>query len=115
MSAPVAATKVCGKCGVEKNLADFYRNNRKKDGHTWQCKECARAYQAARNAQLRAEMGDAAYRALRNGQTRAWRRDNPESAAKHQRPRHTAIRHLIEAHRDEYERLLLLAKRGEIS
>lgn len=32
--------KRCSKCGVEKQLKDFYRDKTKKDGHQALCKEC---------------------------------------------------------------------------
>ena len=38
--------KRCGKCGVEKPLAEFSKGNHKKDGLQYQCKECNRKYYA---------------------------------------------------------------------
>jgi hypothetical protein len=32
--------KICSKCGIEKELSDFYKNNDHKDGHYSQCKDC---------------------------------------------------------------------------
>ena len=33
-------TKICKKCCLEKQLVDFYRNNKMKDGYLNHCKEC---------------------------------------------------------------------------
>lgn len=35
--------KVCPTCGTEKELEEFHRDSRSKDGHTRDCKHCARA------------------------------------------------------------------------
>ena len=37
--------KTCKKCGKAKPITEFDKNKNSKDGHTWQCKECRRAYQ----------------------------------------------------------------------
>lgn len=40
----VPETKVCSKCGQRKELIEFYRNKKSKDGFAYQCKQCADAY-----------------------------------------------------------------------
>ena len=35
-------TKICSKCGEEKPLGEFYKNNSSKDGLYAYCKECSR-------------------------------------------------------------------------
>lgn len=37
--------KTCKKCGKAKPITEFDKNKNNKDGHSWQCKECRRAYQ----------------------------------------------------------------------
>lgn len=37
-------TKICGKCQVEKPLAEFCKNKAMTDGLTWQCRACTKAY-----------------------------------------------------------------------
>lgn len=39
-------TKVCGGCGVEKPLSDFYKAPANQDGYNNRCKDCLRAYRA---------------------------------------------------------------------
>lgn len=38
-------TKVCSKCGEEKDIDEFSNNKSRRDGKLEQCKECARMYQ----------------------------------------------------------------------
>ncbi len=40
ISSVVKTTKVCIKCGVEKELSEYGKDKRHKDGRTSQCKEC---------------------------------------------------------------------------
>jgi len=35
-------TKTCFKCGIEKNLEDFYKHKEMSDGHINKCKECTK-------------------------------------------------------------------------
>ena len=37
--------KTCGKCKVEKDEAEFWKNNNYKDGLDFRCKSCVREYQ----------------------------------------------------------------------
>lgn len=32
--------KICSKCLIEKNVCEFHKHNREKDGYFYQCKEC---------------------------------------------------------------------------
>ena len=36
--------KICNKCKQEKELTEFYKNKKRKDGHSTWCKECDREY-----------------------------------------------------------------------
>lgn len=38
------STKRCTKCGIEKDLSEFYRNKGTKDGHLAHCKKCHNEY-----------------------------------------------------------------------
>lgn len=33
-------TKLCSKCGVEKDVGEFYKSKVTKDGYMYHCKEC---------------------------------------------------------------------------
>lgn len=37
-------TKICTKCGIEKELSEFYKDKSKPDGHRPNCKECIKIY-----------------------------------------------------------------------
>jgi hypothetical protein len=41
---PELSTKRCTKCGKEKPVSEFYKNNHVKDGLSLQCKGCAKSY-----------------------------------------------------------------------
>lgn len=43
-------TKVCSKCGVEKEVGEFHANRRTKDGKRALCKACVREHNKARYA-----------------------------------------------------------------
>ena len=48
-------TKVCTKCRKEQQVSDYSKNQNNADGlHAW-CKNCTRAYQKARRAELKAK------------------------------------------------------------
>lgn len=40
----VKMTKVCSRCGVEKELGEFYKNKNNKDERGVWCKECMKAW-----------------------------------------------------------------------
>ena len=41
-------TKVCIKCGEEKELKDFYKNKTTKDGYANACKSCVKKYERSK-------------------------------------------------------------------
>lgn len=43
--------KKCSKCGVAKELAEFYADRQKKDGRAYVCKECDKAKQKKRRGE----------------------------------------------------------------
>lgn len=61
------ATKVCPKCGYEKDTGEFYKNKTSRDGLQSQCKECLRAYHESHREQNRAR-------------SRAWREKHGQSS-----------------------------------
>lgn len=44
--------KVCKKCGVEKDLSDFYKKPRMADGHLNHCIPCVKAYEKQRRLKV---------------------------------------------------------------
>jgi hypothetical protein len=38
--------KKCPKCGIVKDISDFHKNNKTKDGYACHCKECRKIYKA---------------------------------------------------------------------
>ncbi|KYC46395.1 MAG: hypothetical protein AMQ74_01849 [Candidatus Methanofastidiosum methylothiophilum] len=38
------ATKICSKCGIEKDISEFQKNNHNKDGLRGWCRSCGRKY-----------------------------------------------------------------------
>jgi 5-methylcytosine-specific restriction endonuclease McrA len=45
-------TKVCSKCGIEKSLSEFHKNNRNKLGVDSRCKQCKSEYARKRQREL---------------------------------------------------------------
>lgn len=62
-------TKICTKCGEEKELDLFFNNKSKKDGKQSQCKECVREA----NRKYRLENPEKATESVRK-----WQLENPE-------------------------------------
>jgi len=54
--------KTCSRCGLEKDLTDFYRDRRHRDGYRSDCKAChtpvVRKYQATKNGKAVARLSD---------------------------------------------------------
>jgi len=40
------ATKICSKCGIEKDISEFNRHINRKDGLHTECRECRREYRS---------------------------------------------------------------------
>ena len=45
--------KICSKCHKTKKISEFYKDSTNKDGHTYQCKECNKAYQVIQKRKVR--------------------------------------------------------------
>lgn len=46
--------KICAKCGIEKDVGEFYKDSSTKDGLHIQCKACVKAYQEANRKKIAA-------------------------------------------------------------
>lgn len=46
-------TKVCIKCEIEKDIDDFFRDRRLKDGRFGRCKQCSKEWVASREVKAR--------------------------------------------------------------
>ncbi len=105
------ASKVCGRCRVEKPMSEFYVNRANADGRAWECKACAlervRLNRQERIKRLgldvvreRERQQKAAHHARTGGENRsaAWSRVRSE-----------VIKDMIEAHRAEYEARMKVA------
>ena len=116
MSAVDFPTKVCSLCGDDKPLSQFYKNRVRRDGLDGWCADCKREATKRSIARRRAEIGADAWKKHQRDIQRKYRRNESNRERNRQINRRiaTATRHLRERHRDEYEHLLLLAKRGEI-
>ena len=93
--------KACTKCLKTKTLSDFYKAKANKDGYTYMCKECAKAYEAknrvkyAKRRKAYNENNKEAV-ALRR---RLWVLDNAESVAESQ----AKYRLKTQKHQREYQ------------
>lgn len=53
------SAKICKRCGIEKDIDDFYKHKEMGDGHLNICKECKRLYSAWYNSTDRGKATDA--------------------------------------------------------
>lgn len=108
-------TKTCPKCGESKNPSQFGRDRTRADGLQCWCGDCSRRASNQRRLARLAEDPDAERRRQRENVKRY--RSTPEGRRRSReqgRRQRLAIKHLIANHHEEYERLLLLARRGEL-
>ncbi|MBV8960377.1 MAG: endonuclease VII domain-containing protein [Actinobacteria bacterium] len=95
--------KRCTSCGEEKNLTDFPKDRRRRDGHFPYCKKCHAEYQAAIRAGWSSTEWEA-NRAHHRDRYWKWRASDPEGTA-------AAIRAAAQLRRygltpEDYQRLL---------
>lgn len=75
--------KTCSKCGIEKELGEFYKDKSKKDGHASRCRECNRAVGASwrKDNQERKRKSDADYYAANKSRVKKraakWFKEQP--------------------------------------
>jgi hypothetical protein len=110
--------KVCRRCGVEKELSEFYKRPQMADGHLNYCKVCRRGYQKNRPPEAIAEI-----ERCRNQRTarkahlarnlKKWRQENPSKAAV-QRNRNRAMRLRREGHYTAAEFKALCEEYGNV-
>lgn len=56
MELPPPATKKCSKCGIEKPLTDFYKDNARPDGLSCYCKQCRKIMNAQRDRRKKVDV-----------------------------------------------------------
>ena len=103
-------TKVCSKCGLEKSLSEFYKDNQKKDGLTSICKICTnnrvKIYKEENSEKVK-ESKQKHY--LKNKDkysnlNQKWKKENPEYMSNYSKLYYVKNREiLIECSRNYYE------------
>src|SRR5260370_4586346 len=74
--------KTCTKCGIEKELGEFYPRANAKDGRRNDCIACQKARTRAWSIANRPKANEAKYRWKKaNDYNRRWAKDNPEKVA----------------------------------
>ena len=83
-------SKICAKCGIEKELIEFPKDKNKKDGHTSSCKNCKKEYRDS-NKELISLIGKRYRDKNRDSELvrqANYRRENRESIRKKDRERY---------------------------
>lgn len=109
--------KVCVKCGIEKDLEEFRKHKRTKDGRDSWCKDCYRIYmqrwgadpvnRKQKNEASRQWIANPANRKRNSEMKRQWKKNNPERQREANRRRH-AIKQSVDAEKID---LLVLYER----
>lgn len=73
-------TKVCFRCGIEKDISEFHNNKRNKDGHKGTCKKCCRLYVDEHIEEKREYEREHKwkYKSIKNKASKKYRDNNPE-------------------------------------
>jgi hypothetical protein len=99
-------TKVCSKCGIEKPATTdfFHRDEKAKDGLSYQCKECAkqRANEWAQTNRGRIAQRHQDNKERENERSRQWRLKNKSRKEDYQREWRDANKDLIAEQRRQY-------------
>jgi hypothetical protein len=115
MAAVELAFKHCPDCDTTKPVAEFHRHPKTRDRLQVRCKPCFNAYERERRATRRAAMGEEAWLEYQRQIIRRHRQKTGNVQGKaYARDKFRAVQVLIDLHRDEFEHLLLLARRGEL-
>jgi|ETNvirenome_6_85_1030632.scaffolds.fasta_scaffold54657_2 hypothetical protein len=107
MPAAVNGMKECSKCGETKDVSEYYRNTREKDGLQYRCKSC---HKQSINREERSVLNkqryqnDEAYRNLKRQYCKDYHNDNRERLNKRSSERYHANREYInEKKRQRYQ------------
>jgi hypothetical protein len=103
MAAVELAFKHCPDCDTTKPVAEFHRHPKTRDRLQVRCKPCFNAYERERRATRRAAMGE-----------EAWLEYQRQIIRRHRQKTGNVQGKAYALHRDEFEHLLLLARRGEL-
>jgi len=101
--------KRCIKCGKDKNISEFYKKSKARDGHTEQCKNCGKKYSRDYYAKNREK--------IRN-KVKIKYRENPENKAKKRarEGRKTEIlKDIVKSRRNPYYTHAYIGKKHGIS
>jgi hypothetical protein len=94
-------TKICSKCGLEKELSEFNKNRTKKDGYASWCRECNKLYKQKyreENAEKIAEAKKKCYHA----KIEQYKNHHKENYYKHQAERIAYTKKWREENRDRH-------------
>ena len=99
----IVNVKKCSKCSQVKEVAEFYRNKRQKDGLRSECKLCAALYDSTRDPKLiklRCHNWYVNNKTINKDRCYQWNHDNPKKRKSH------VLKHTYNITIEEYDNLL---------
>jgi hypothetical protein len=116
MNAVQLVTKVCRSCHEKKPASEFHRASKNRDGLHSYCKRCTSEITRRNRERRIAELGEEVVRqAERRIVSRHRRLTRNATGRAYDQRRAQAVARLIKLHRDEFDHLMTLARRGELS
>ncbi len=107
----ITGSKTCAGCGVDKVLTEYHRNSARADGRQNKCKDCDRQEKADFKARFIEEHGIDEWRRRTAERVKRSRAKNGSAYERHYaKARSMALRRLVDAHRDEFDRFMAEAR-----
>ncbi|NOR84505.1 hypothetical protein GQ473_00160 [archaeon] len=92
-------TKICSKCGIEKDLDAFSNNKTRKDGKQHQCRDCNKQYSDTHKEEIK--LNNAKWIKEHPNYYNQYQKDNPEYRKQYRETHKEEIKQYSDTHKEE--------------